>query len=337
MTTLGYMQWSQTYTDRGLNLISHLSAQYPSFAAQQLTRQLRELEPAIVAHKEPFFYWKGAQLFHALHKLMTAGLYEDIAEYLQLFLLYFDNAIFMKQIVNAEDAEDEDQFSNESSCIQELVDDLLESHPEQAEHLMTRVKFLLDMILQDNSLGMGGGVEIIENMALLMYIFIFTAKEARGTNVYNLQLTIIVTICTCIYNAETKINNTVLGSAVWILHLLLTKSPFKTKMTKHFATYDIFEYDANELKTEALKKYPKVANDTRWQIPSNLPAMKFETISPSIYDGTGFVHDLSDLADDEEEMIEDVILNSAHQIKKQKSIRREARTKKAKKSKHNKM
>lgn len=292
-------------------MIGCLNTRFPDFSCQNLVRQLKELEPFIVAQKDLFFYWKGAQLFHSLHKLKMSKFYKDTEEYLHLFWLIFDNAIFMKQIVNAFDDGDGDQFSSESSGIQELVDDLLQYHPEQAEHLLTRVKTMLDMILQTNDP---------------------LAREALGSNVYNMQVTMIVTVCTCIYNAK-KIDGTSLGSAIWILHLMLTKSPFKTKMAKHFDTYDIISYDAAELKSEALKKYPKAASDPRWQIPSNLHVVKFETVTPNTYDGTGFLSELDDGEDDEEGMMDDIVQNSAHQIKKQKSAKKGARAKKGNKSK----
>jgi hypothetical protein len=304
-----YMQWSSALANRGLNLIEHLNSRFPDFACQNLKRQLHELEPFIVTQKNLFFYWKGAQLFHSLHQLKKSGFYKDAAEYLHFFWLIFDNAIFMKQLVNnAEDSEGEDPYSDESSCIQELVDEMLQHHPDQAEILLARAKTMLDMILQNTPL----------------------AKEALGGNVFNLQLTMIVTICICIYSAGKKIDNNSRGSASWIMHLLLTKSPFKTKISKHFDTYDIITYDASELKSEALKKYPKVASDPRWSLPSNMHVVKFETVTPSLYDGTGFLYELDDTADDEEEMIDDLATNSAHQIKKKKSARKTSRAKKSK-------
>jgi hypothetical protein len=186
----------------------------------------------------------------------------------------------MKQLVNnAEDSEGNDPYSDESSCIQELVDEMLQHHPDQAEILLARVKTMLDMILQNTPL----------------------AKEALGTNVDNLQLTMIVTVCICIYSAGTMVNNNSRGSASWIMHLLLTVPPFQTKMTELFYDYDIIKYNAIELKSEALKMY---ANDPRWSLPSNLHVVKFETVTPSSYNGTVFVYALDDtIADDEEEMI----------------------------------
>jgi hypothetical protein len=274
------MQWSAALSNRGLKLIEYLNAQFPDFACQNLKRQLHELEPFIATQTEPYFYWKGTQLFHALHQLKKSGFYKDAAEYLHFFWLIFDNAIFMKQLVNAE--EELDPFGEESSAIQKIVGDLLAHHPDQAEILLTRVKTMLDMILQNTPL----------------------AKEALGGNVFNLQLTMIVTICICIYSAGTMINPTARGSASWIMHLLLTVQPFQTKMTELFYDYDIIKYNASELKSEALKVYANVTSDPRWSLPSNLNVVQFETVTPSQYNGTGFVYALDDtIADDEEEMI----------------------------------
>jgi hypothetical protein len=275
-----YMQWSAALSNRGLKLIEYLNAQFPDFACQNLKRQLHELEPFIATQTEPYFYWKGAQLFHALHQLKKSGFYKDAAEYLHFFWLIFDNAIFMKQLVNAE--EELDPFGEESSTIQKIVGDLLVHHPDEAEILLTRVKTMLDMILQNTPL----------------------AKEALGGNVFNLQLTMIVTTCICIYSAGTMINPTARGSASWIMHLLLTVQPFQSKMTELFYDYDIIKYNASELKSEALKVYANVTSDPRWSLPSNLNVVQFETVTPSQYNGTGFVYALDDtIADDEEEMI----------------------------------